>query len=256
MKRLIAILVFCFVVPMVNAETLLTTMGCKYVGEVIGDKAHGRGVEIDCLDGSEYIGKYRNGLYDGQGDLKIGPYARFIGEFRNDNFIRGIVTSEGKTFVGEFKNGELPWNGILFQESGNVEATIVKGKRCNSCKPTSLQTNFAKRMGVSKAVEHDPADLVFWQSIDRSNNANMYWAYLDEYPRGKFSNLAKIKLKELAAKAPDAVAPWNLQNGKQNNKQQNFISCCKICEKGKACGNSCIRKSYNCTKPKGCACDK
>ena len=31
--------------------------------------------------------------------------------------------------------------------------------------------------------------------------------------------------------------------------------CCKVCRKGKACGNSCINRSYNCTRPRGCACD-
>lgn len=32
-------------------------------------------------------------------------------------------------------------------------------------------------------------------------------------------------------------------------------SCCKICRKGKACGNSCISRSYTCHQPPGCACD-
>lgn len=31
--------------------------------------------------------------------------------------------------------------------------------------------------------------------------------------------------------------------------------CCKICRKGKACGNSCISASYTCHKGPGCACD-
>lgn len=31
--------------------------------------------------------------------------------------------------------------------------------------------------------------------------------------------------------------------------------CCKICKKGKACGNSCINRSYTCRQPPGCACD-
>lgn len=31
--------------------------------------------------------------------------------------------------------------------------------------------------------------------------------------------------------------------------------CCKVCNKGKACGNSCISRSYNCHKGRGCACD-
>ena len=32
-------------------------------------------------------------------------------------------------------------------------------------------------------------------------------------------------------------------------------TCCKICRKGKACGNSCISRSYTCRKPPGCACN-
>lgn len=33
------------------------------------------------------------------------------------------------------------------------------------------------------------------------------------------------------------------------------FACCKICSKGKACGNSCISRSYTCHKPPGCACN-
>jgi hypothetical protein len=31
--------------------------------------------------------------------------------------------------------------------------------------------------------------------------------------------------------------------------------CCKVCDKGKACGNSCISRAKNCHKGRGCACD-
>ena len=31
--------------------------------------------------------------------------------------------------------------------------------------------------------------------------------------------------------------------------------CCRICRKGKACGDSCISRSYTCRKPPGCACN-
>ena len=34
-----------------------------------------------------------------------------------------------------------------------------------------------------------------------------------------------------------------------------LAACCKICRKGKACGNSCIKRTYSCGKPPGCACD-
>jgi beta-lactamase superfamily II metal-dependent hydrolase len=32
-------------------------------------------------------------------------------------------------------------------------------------------------------------------------------------------------------------------------------TCCKICTRGKACGNSCISRAYQCHQPPGCACD-
>ena len=32
-------------------------------------------------------------------------------------------------------------------------------------------------------------------------------------------------------------------------------SCCKICSKGKACGNSCIARNLTCHQPPGCACN-
>ena len=33
------------------------------------------------------------------------------------------------------------------------------------------------------------------------------------------------------------------------------MACCKICKKGKACGDSCIKRSYTCHQPPGCACN-
>lgn len=30
--------------------------------------------------------------------------------------------------------------------------------------------------------------------------------------------------------------------------------CCKVCSKGKPCGDTCIEKSDVCHRPKGCAC--
>jgi len=34
-----------------------------------------------------------------------------------------------------------------------------------------------------------------------------------------------------------------------------YQGCCKVCSKGKACGNSCIAQNKTCHKAKGCACD-
>jgi hypothetical protein len=36
---------------------------------------------------------------------------------------------------------------------------------------------------------------------------------------------------------------------------EHSLKCCKVCKKGKACGDSCISRDYECHKPRGCACD-
>jgi hypothetical protein len=33
------------------------------------------------------------------------------------------------------------------------------------------------------------------------------------------------------------------------------MGCCRVCSKGKACGNSCISRADSCHQPPGCACD-
>jgi len=50
------------------------------------------------------------------------------------------------------------------------------------------------------------------------------------------------------------VAPWDWRRGERLTAEVQK-SCCKICRKGKACGNSCIRRTYTCRKQPGCACD-
>jgi len=55
--------------------------------------------------------------------------------------------------------------------------------------------------------------------------------------------------------AGEFVPPWDWRKGERLDSPEASIACCKVCKKGKACGDSCIKKTYNCSKPKGCACD-
>jgi len=65
---------------------------------------------------------------------------------------------------------------------------------------------------------------------------------------------ASAKAQKLGLWRGQFVAPWDWRRGKRlaSDVQK---PCCKICRKGKACGNSCIRRTYTCRKPPGCACD-
>jgi hypothetical protein len=51
-----------------------------------------------------------------------------------------------------------------------------------------------------------------------------------------------------------APKPNSFTNNEEVPEEQERF-CCKICSKGKACGDSCISRSYTCYKAPGCACD-
>ena len=52
---------------------------------------------------------------------------------------------------------------------------------------------------------------------------------------------------------PSIVETKSIPNIKSPSEKIDY--CCKHCSKGKACGDSCISRSYTCHKAPGCACD-
>jgi hypothetical protein len=66
---------------------------------------------------------------------------------------------------------------------------------------------------------------------------------------------AKVLDTTTGGYAPPAIAgiAWPLY---QKLPLQDQDNCCKTCNKGKACGNTCIEQKDQCTKPQGCACDE
>jgi hypothetical protein len=52
-----------------------------------------------------------------------------------------------------------------------------------------------------------------------------------------------------------SVDLWSQILKARNSAVLYSAACCKVCSKGKACGDSCISRSYTCRKGTGCACD-
>ncbi|EKE83901.1 hypothetical protein [Idiomarina xiamenensis] len=64
------------------------------------------------------------------------------------------------------------------------------------------------------------------------------------------SNVEQLSTKASIASAcltPDKSNSWLLADEAKR--------CCKVCRKGKACGDSCIARNKTCRKGAGCACD-
>ncbi|SLN63975.1 hypothetical protein ROA7450_03366 [Roseovarius albus] len=65
---------------------------------------------------------------------------------------------------------------------------------------------------------------------------------LNYTPSGDAISIPQPSASDLREKLSPGVKIWD-------------AACCKVCRKGKACGNSCIKRTYTCHKGKGCACD-
>ena len=77
---------------------------------------------------------------------------------------------------------------------------------------SSLQGEFAFVPGVATAAREPAPDqeaageLAFWNSIQTSNRADEYRAYLRQYPNGRFAPLAQTRVAALSPSAPVAPA--------------------------------------------------
>ena len=134
-----------------------------------------------------------------------------------------------------------PWNcgrqsTLFLHNLINGKAIICKGKTRDRYKrligvcyldATNLNAEMV-RNGWALAYRKYSTDYIQSEDIAKSNKSGM-WS-------GEFIN------------------PWDWRKRKRL-KNEGAKSCCKICKKGKACGNSCIAVSYTCREGLGCACN-
>ena len=91
-------------------------------------------------------------------------------------------------------------------------------------------------------------------------DAGMALAYR-KYSTKYVSNENKARKAKKGVWSGEFIYPWDWRKGERlkpgkPGKPDKPLGCCKICKKGKACGDSCMKKTYSCGKPKGCACNK
>ncbi len=67
-------------------------------------------------------------------------------------------------------------------------------------------------------------------------------------------NGSYVVLNERTGPAPVTPAPAPIARERDSTPQP-ARACCRVCARGKACGNSCISRAYQCRQPPGCACD-
>ena len=128
MKRLIAIVLFCVLVPCAYGETINYNGGDKYVGEVSDGVPHGHGTYI-FSNGEKYIGEFKNQLKHGYGTYTFANGEKYIGEWKDDLFNgQGThIWTSGEKYIGEYKDGNQ-WNGVFYNADGTVRGTFSNGE--------------------------------------------------------------------------------------------------------------------------------
>ena len=82
----------------------------------------------------------------------------------------------------------------------------------SSSSTTSTTTETAQTLTAQPSAVDNTAEIEFWKSIKDQENADMYRAYIDQFPDGVYVVLAKIKLKALGSDTSTSVAQLSIPN--------------------------------------------
>ena len=94
--------------------------GSKYVGEFKNDKPNGQGT-YTFPNRNKYVGEIKDDRYNGQGTFTFANGNKYVGEFKDGKFNgQGTFASaRGNKYVGEWKDGKFNGQGTLTYANGN-----------------------------------------------------------------------------------------------------------------------------------------
>ena len=129
--------------------------------------------------------------------------------FRLTSVSPSVVNPTSLTFRSNVKDGKVYVDGI-FKGSSDLDFDLPKGKYSiriekDGYVPFAKTINLIKALVIDfnmekageKTVELPSTEIVFWQSIQASNDPELFRAYINQFPTGIYVSIAKIKLKNL-----------------------------------------------------------
>jgi formylglycine-generating enzyme required for sulfatase activity len=125
----------------------------------------------------------------------------------------GSVVGSASTFAAELtKAMKIP--GLEFEEAfRRTRAAVMRASRDQQAPWESAVAAHELVITPGRPVADrpptpsgDPVELGFWSTIENSDNAADFQAYVDSYPNGQFATLARARLKQLGVSEADKPA--------------------------------------------------
>jgi uncharacterized caspase-like protein len=100
--------------------------------------------------------------------------------------------------AAETASKQIPWEssslmGEFYFKPGNPSALSAQSGHLIQSDQTA---QFSSQPNVTSQPDAGSYEIIFWESIKDSANADAFKAYLDQYPEGAFAPLARIKLQQ------------------------------------------------------------
>lgn len=186
----------------------------QILDEMDNGKSNANIVMLDACRNNPLSGKFRSGQSRGLASPGSVPKGTVIiyatdpgnvaadGNGRNGLFTAGLLTA--------FKGKDLSLDGVLTAASAEVEQASGQMQTPYVNGPKTLQKSFHFRITVDPG--RGEIEKTFWTSIEGSNDAADFTAYLQKYPQGSYTALAENRLRKLNAKqqapstAPSSVS--------------------------------------------------
>ena len=163
---------------------------------------------------------------------------------------------------------------ISERESALGLGAVEPGPRWGQVRTVETRVNIRAERTTDAAVSGklDPGDLVLAHKCEDNPGSSVspndgtwcavYFTYQDNGPAETATPRGYVYeplLKPVVASEPRGeVAPRRTApptTRRPRSPPRRSTGCCKICRKGKACGNSCIARNKTCRKGPGCACN-
>ncbi len=209
----------------------------QVLDEMDNGKSGANIVILDACRNNPITGKFRSGQSRGLASPGSAPKGTVIvyatdpgnvasdGTGRNGLFTAGLLTA--------FKGKDLTLDGVLTAASAEVEKASGQTQTPYVNGPKTLQKSFHFHVTVEPGLGE--IEKTFWTSIERSNDAADFEAYLQKYPEGSYKALAENRLKKLkaeqqASSAPSLTAPPAVPSARSSTAFDGRWAVTLICE--------------------------